>query len=283
MNSMNKTKKLNKWTKNLTDRGKNHEYISKNKIKNILSREEEKNESYSKRKESQNSDEKENSETSVDDMSSSISTASIGHILSKAFSNIQISENKENMNKNQNKKRIGRNVKRYKESETSFFKGSFSFSSIKGTTVSQRMIAQKSKDKKGHIKQLKYKAKSIKQKDKDGKISYEKKEAYDNGGTGEIKKMYKKKSDDKLFRKAHKVVKSSGIKEQHVEYTNLNHFKNNKSKNEEEDFDFYFWSYKERHEPKEEYNNFININNSCHSNKNKLKVGERKYHKKKVC
>ena len=282
---MNKTKKLNKWTKNLTDRGKNPEYINKNKIKNILSREEEKNETYSKRKESQNSDEKDNSETSVDDMSSSISTASIGHILTKAFSNIQISENmnKENMNKNQNKKRIGRNAKRYKEPETSYFKGSFSFSSIKGTTVSQTMVSQKSQDKMGKIKQMKYKSKSIKQKDKDGKVSYEKREAYDNGGTEDLKKMYKKKSDDKLFKKVHKVNKNTGTKEQqHVEYADLNNQKN-KSKNEEEDIDFYIWSYKERHEPKEEDINFNNIYNGSHAIKNKLKVGERKYHKKKVC
>ena len=93
--------------------------------------------------------------------------------------------------------------------------------------------------------------------------------------------MYKKKSDDKLFRKVHKVNKNAGIKEQNFEYTNLNHLKKNKCKNEDEDFDFYIWSYKERHEPKEENSNFININNSCHTTKNKLKVGERKYHKKK--
>lgn len=275
---MNKTKRLNKWTKNFTD--KNPEYI--NKYRNI--REEEKNETYSKRKESQNSDEKDNSETSVDDMSSSISTASIGHILTKAFSNIQISENinKENMNRNKNKNRIGRNGKRFKKPETSIFKGSFSFSSIKGKTVSQTMISQKSKDKSGKIKHIKYKSKSIKQKDKDGKISYVKKEAYDNnGGTDEIKKMYKKKSDDKLFKKRHKVNKNTSEKEQHSECTNLNH-KKNKSKNEEEDFDIYIWSYKERHEPKEGDNNINNINKSCQASRNKLKVGERKYHKKKV-
>ena len=277
---MNKSKRFNKWTKNFTDN--NPEYINKNRNRNI--REEEKNETYSKRKESQNSDEKDNSETSVDDMSSSISTASIGHILTKAFSNIQISENinKENM---KNKNRIGRNRKRFKEPETSVFKGSFSFSSIKGKTVSQTMISQKSKDKTGKIKHIKYKSKSIKQKDKVGKISYVKKEAYDNnGGTGEIKKMYEKKNDDKLFKKTHKVNKSTVEKEEHSEFTNVKH-KKNKSKNEEEDFDIYIWSYKERnHEPKEEDNNNINnINKSCQASKNKLKVGERKYHKKKVC
>ena len=270
---MNKTKKLNRWIKNSTNMDAPG-YINKNRNKNKLSKEEEKNTYYSKKFNNQD-----NSETSDDDMSSSISTASIGHILKKAFSSLEIANNTNNANKNNftSKKYNKKKFRTNKEPETNKFQGSFSISSLNGKTELNTIISNKSKDKKGIINQVKIKSKSIKEKDIFGKKSLEKKESYKNMTTGEIKYMYKKTSMDKLFKKVNKINTNTGNQEEYIEYEDLK-VNQRKNKKKPEDFDIYFWSYKEKEKKPEENEKKLFSNASY----NKLKVGERKYHKKKV-
>ena len=277
---MDKPKKLNRWVKNLSNLETG--YIDKNNIKNKLSKEaeEEKNAYYSKYKENLKSTKQDNSETSDDDMSSSISTASIGQILTKALSSIEITDNLNNSNKNNfNQKKFDkRKLKTNKELETNKFHGRFAISSLKGKTILNTIISNKSKDKTGKINQIKIKSRSIKRRDKYGKNVVEKKEAYNNEGTGEKKYMYKKKNENKLFKKVNKINTHTGDQEQYVEYENLKVNQSRNKNKDEENFDIYYWSFREK-DKKKEKDNIKNFKNSSNS---KLKVGERKYHKKKV-
>ena len=269
---------MNKWTKNLTNMEKSLEYIKMNKNKFV--QEEEKNSFFSKNKNNPNQIEKDYSEISFEDLSSSISSASIGQIIKKAFSRIEITESTNNSNKNNfnnnNKNNNKRKLKDNKENEITQFQGSFAISSINGKTILNTIVSKKSQDEKGKINQIKIKSRSIKHRDKDGNILFEKKEEFDNEETGEQKHLYKKKSGDKLFKKINKINTNTGEQEQYIEYENLN-LKKSRNKKKREDYEFYFWSYREKDEQKEDNSKIIN-----NASSNKLKVGERKYHKKKV-